>query len=417
MSDKKIEYLPLTDAKPAKRNPKDHDLGAIYESIQKFGYVEPIILDERTGRLVAGHGRLEALKMLEKEGKPPPSGIKIKAKNGPWLIPVVRGWKSRNDAEAEAYLLASNRLVELGGWHKGELDEMLQELASKDAIEASGFSIDDVKIEITDENKDQFENQNVKEAASKYPVGLGDLWVLGDHRVICGSSTDSATVEKLLGSERPHLMVTDPPYGVEYDAAWRNEFRPAKTAVGIVKNDDNADWTEAWRLFPGDVMYVWHGGAASEDVSKSVRQAGFEIRSQIIWNKNNMVLGRGDYHWKHEPCWYAVRKGAKGHWAGDRSQTTVWDIDKPMKSETGHSTQKPIECMARPIRNNSKEGDAVYEPFSGSGTTLMACEELKRRCFAIELNPDYVSVTIDRWERATGGKARKVEAPCKRKAS
>jgi DNA modification methylase len=142
--------------------------------------------------------------------------------------------------------------------------------------------------------------------------------------------------------------------------------------------------------------------------------SGFEIRSQIIWNKNYMVIGRGDYHWKHEPCWYAVRKGKTGHYNGDRTQTTVWDIEKPQTSETGHSTQKPIECMSRPIKNNSKEGDAVYEPFSGSGTTLVACEQLKRRCFAMELNPDYVSVTIDRWERLTGGKAAKATAPRRR---
>lgn len=415
MSDRKLDYIPLKDAKPAKRNPKDHDLGAIYSSVMRFGYVDPIIMDERTGRLVAGHGRIDAIKSIKQEGKPPPSGVK--ARKDDWLIPVVRGWASKNDAEADAYLLASNRLVELGGWNKADLDEMLKDLASKDALDGSGYDFDDVPVDFQGEEPEALGNQNIKEAAKKYPAASGDLWLLGEHRIVCGDSTDKATVATLLGDEKPHLMVTDPPYGVEYDAKWRGAgglLGKSTRAVGLVENDDRSDWSDAWVLFPGDVAYVWHAAVNGSAVAESLVSSGFEIRSQIIWNKNYMVIGRGDYHWKHEPCWYAVRKGKTGHYNGDRTQTTVWDIEKPQTSETGHSTQKPIECMSRPIKNNSKEGDAVYEPFSGSGTTLVACEQLKRRCFAMELNPDYVSVTIDRWERLTGGKAAKATAPRRR---
>jgi DNA modification methylase len=202
-------------------------------------------------------------------------------------------------------------------------------------------------------------------------------------------------------------MVTDPPYGVEYDPEWRTRagVGGAGVAKGKVLNDDKADWREAWALFPGDVAYVWHAGLFGVVVGESLQACGFKLRSQIIWDKGQLVLSRGDYHWKHEPCYYAVREGKKGHWAGDRKQVTVWQIDKPRKSETGHGTQKPVECMKRPIENNSKPGDAVYDPFSGSGTTLIAAEMTGRRAFVVELNEQYVDVAVKRWQEFTGREA------------
>jgi DNA modification methylase len=208
---------------------------------------------------------------------------------------------------------------------------------------------------------------------------LGDVWLLGGHRIICGDSTKAEDVERVLAGVKPHLMVTDPPYGVEYDANWRNVAMRADgtpsdgRAVGKVLNDGQSDWREAWALFPGDVAYVWHAGRHASSVQSSLEASKFEIRCQIIWSKGRFAIGRGDYHWQHEPCWYAVRKGKTGHWAGDRKQTTLWEISHN-KSETGHSTQKPVECMKRPIENNSSPGQAVYEPFSGSGTTIIAGE-------------------------------------------
>jgi DNA modification methylase len=257
------------------------------------------------------------------------------------------------------------------------------------------------------------------------PVSVpGDVWVLGKHRIVCGDSTDADTVAKAINGATPHLMVTDPPYGVEYDPAWRNEAgraldgttqrlasgkatRPlGARAVGKVLNDDKADWTEAWALFPGEVAYVWHADKFSPVVGASLEATGFALRNLIVWGKNNLVIGRGDYHSKHEPCWYAVRKSGTGHWNGDRKQTTLWEIDKPQKSETGHGTQKPVECMKRPIENNSKPGDAVYEPFSGSGTTIIAGEMTGRAVHAIELNPAYVDVAVTRWQEFTGQPAK-----------
>jgi DNA modification methylase len=220
-------------------------------------------------------------------------------------------------------------------------------------------------------------------------------------------------VEKALAGVKPHLMVTDPPYGVNYDPNWRNEpeklnlksgsaMKPRTAAVGRVLNDDRSDWTETWALFPGDVVYIWHGERQSPELVAHLRNCGFEPRNLIVWAKSSLVISRGHYHPQHETCWYAVRKSATAHWAGDRKQSTLWQIDKPRKSETGHGTQKPVECMRRPIENNSSPGQAVYEPFSGSGTTIIAAEMTGRACHAIELNAAYVDVAIKRWQEFTG---------------
>jgi len=241
--------------------------------------------------------------------------------------------------------------------------------------------------------------------APEVPVStLGDVWVLGRHRLICGDSTDAATVATVLDGVRPNLMVTDPPYGVGYDPAWRNRAGISTTErTGKVLNDDRADWREAWALFPGDVAYVWHGALHATTVAESLVASSFEIRAQIVWAKDRLVMGRGHYHWQHEPCWYAVRAGGTGHWSGDRKQTTLWQIpNRAQDTDTTHGTQKPVECMRRPIVNNSSPGQAVYEPFSGSGTTLIAAEMEGRACHAVELSPAYVDVAVLRWQAFTG---------------
>jgi DNA modification methylase len=201
-------------------------------------------------------------------------------------------------------------------------------------------------------------------------------------------------------------MVTDPPYGVEYDPS-RTSDNPLK--AGKVLNDDRADWREAWALFPGDVAYVWHASMFTHTVLESLESCGFEHRAMIIWGKERFTLGRGHYHWQHEPAWYVVKKGATGHWQGDRSQATLWSINAREDAGHGHGTQKPIECMRRPIENNSKAGDEIYEPFSGSGTTIIAAEQTGRRCYAMELSPTYVDVAVRRWQQFTGQQATHAE--------
>jgi DNA modification methylase len=205
-------------------------------------------------------------------------------------------------------------------------------------------------------------------------------------------------------------MVSDPPYGVQYSPEWRKEAGVSdSTRLGKVTNDDRDDWSAAYALFPGDVVYLWHASTRAIDVGLHLRQTGFDIRACIIWRKQSLVLSRGHYHWMHEPCWYAVRQGKTAKWCGDRTQTTVWDIARnDGTGETTHSTQKPCECMARPIRNHGGKGDGVYDPFLGSGTTLIACEQLGRRCFGMEIEPGYVDQAIARWEAFTGKTAQRV---------
>ena len=197
-------------------------------------------------------------------------------------------------------------------------------------------------------------------------------------------------------------MVTDPPYGVDYDPAWRHRASVNRSKrTSKVANDKRADWEIAWTLFSGSIAYVWHGALHAATVAESLTRQGFSIRAQIIWAKERLVIGRGDYHWQHEPCWYAVR--TKGHWTGDRKQTTLWAIPSGNQdAQTPHSTQKPVECMRRPMQNNSGPGQPVYEPFLGSGTTLIAAETIGRVCLALELEPRFVDVAIRRWQAFTG---------------
>lgn len=252
------------------------------------------------------------------------------------------------------------------------------------------------------EDEEEVEVDEKKEAITQ----LGDLYELGPHRLICGDSTEPDTVQKLLDGAEPILMVTDPPYGVNYDASWRNKsLKKGSRTLGKVENDDKINWGLAWSLFPGSAAYIWHAAWFSSEVHKSLCDAEFDIISQLIWSKQHFSLSRGDYHWKHEPCWYAVKKGHKHNWQGARDQHTIWEISnlcafgksKDEDTRTEHSTQKPLECMVRPIRNNTAKGEGVYDPFLGSGTTLIAAEKLDRICYGVELSPTYCDVIVNRW--------------------
>lgn len=407
-SDRRIDFIPLSQlAKSgAKRNPKDHDIGAISESLKRAGYVEPVVIDERTGRLVAGHGRVETLEALKRDKAEAPAGVRDDG--GEWLVPVMRGWASESDSQAEAYLLASNRTTELGGWNQEQLEGMLKDLASQGELEGSGYDGDDIDQMLhatAGEDDLPGEPQNVW-------VKPGDMFQLGAHRILCGDSTSKQDVERALGGEKPFLMVTDPPYGVEYDPKWRNNADGgSRERVGVVEGDDRSDWTAAYKLFSGDVAYVWHADRFTGLVQSNIESAGLAVENLIIWAKSNFVLGRGHYHWQHEPCWYAVREGATNTWHGDRSQTTLWEVGLSSQSKDAgdqnsgiHGTPKPVELYRRAIKNSSKLGMSVYEPFSGSGTSIIACEELQRKCLAIEISPAYVQTAIERWEKFTGQK-------------
>ncbi len=339
--------------------------------------------------IIAGHGRILAAQKLDLTEAP---------------VMTARGW---SEGQKRAYVIADNKLALNAGW---DMEKLAVEIGD---LRGAGFDVN--LIGFTEEELAKMaggtegltDPDAVPEENARAVSVLGDVWLLGGHRLVTGDSTDAATVAACLGQEKPHLMVTDPPYGVNYDPVWRNDAAASATRrTGKVLNDDRADWQEAWALFPGDIAYVWHGALHATTVAGSLLAAGFDIRSQIIWAKERLVLSRGDYHWQHEPCWYAVRRNGKGHWTGDRKQTTLWSIaSRDQDAETVHGTQKPVECMRRPILNNSKPGDAVYDPFLGSGTTLIAAETEGRRCFGIELNPAYVDVIVRRWQDFTGLKA------------
>jgi len=393
----KVERRAVADLIPYARNARTHSdeqVGQIAASIKEWGWTVPVLIDE-DGGIIAGHGRIMAAQRLGIDDVP---------------CMVAAGW---SEAQKRAYVLADNKLTLNGGWNDELLKVELEELQGFDFdLGLTGFGEDELAGLLGGEENEGLTAPDETPEPPAEPVTVeGDVWLLGRHRIICGDSTSADTVAALLGDVKPHLMVTDPPYGVEYDASFRNGIKRADgsivgaRAVGRVENDDCADWREAWALFPGDVAYVWHAGVHAGTVADSLIECGMQIRSQIIWAKNQMAIGRGDYHWQHEPCWYAVRKGKKGHYDGGRKQTTLWQIDKPRKSETGHSTQKPVECMKRPIENNSSPGQAVYEPFSGSGTTIIAGEMTGRHIYAIELNPAYVDVAVKRWQEFTGEQA------------
>jgi DNA modification methylase len=390
----KTENRPLSKIKPYKGNPRkitDAAVEKVAASIREFGFQQPIVLD-KDGVIIVGHTRYLAAKSLGLDSAPCVVAVDLTAK------------------QARAYRIADNRTGEQAKWDDDLLSFEIKGLEDFD-LGLTGFDPAEINKLLTGTGGDE---DDVPEPDSTSVVtSPSDIWLLGRHRLICGDSTDAGTVAKCLNGVVPHLMVTDPPYGVEYDATWRGKAGHAtmgKNRTGIVENDTRADWRDAWALFPGAIAYVWHGGLQSPVVAESLTACGFTLRSQIIWNKSVMVMGRGDYHWKHEPCWYAVKDA--GHWVGDRKQTTVWDFASPLhimggskEEKTPHPTQKPVECMKRPIENNSSPGQAVYEPFSGSGTTIIAAEMTGRSCHAIEINPAYVDVAVARWQNFTGRKA------------
>ncbi|MHB8272000.1 site-specific DNA-methyltransferase [Bradyrhizobium sp.] len=390
----KIETWPIDKVINYARNARLHSeeqVKAIAASITEFGFINPCLVDP-DGVLIAGHGRVLASKQL-----------------GHKTVPVIR-LGHLAEIQIRALRIADNALPERASWQTELLRLELTDL------QLAGYDLPLLGFE--DAHLVSFmagaPSGNDPEATPEPPVNpvtrMGDIWLLGKHRILCGDSTKAEDVDRVLDGKKPRLMVTDAPYGVDYDANWRNEADRANgkpygaSAIGTVENDERVDWSEAWSLFPGNVAYCWHADRHASTVQSSLESVGFEIVCQVIWAKSRLIISRGDYHWQHEPCWYAVRKGKKHNWSGDRSQTTLWTIEHA-KSETGHSTQKPIECMRRPIQNNSKPGDYVYEPFAGSGTTIIAAEMMNRYCLAIELAPNYVDVCVRRFQDFTKSEA------------
>jgi DNA modification methylase len=387
-----LEYWPVARLIPSSRNARTHSETQVREiaaSIRAFGFTNPILVGEEAD-IIAGHGRLAAASFL-----------------GLAKVPVVV-LNGLSEFERRQLMLADNRIALNAGWDFEMLHLELKDLSSLGAdLSKLGFTKQELSAALAGPGSVGLTDENDVPAVAETSVSApGDIWCLGPHRIACGDCTDEATVKRMLGSLQPQLMVTDPPYGVNYDPAWRHRIGVNKSFKrGKVQNDERADWSAAWALFPGNIAYVWHGALHAATVAESLERQGFAIRAQIIWAKERLVMSRGDYHWQHEPCWYAVRQ--KGHWTGDRKQTTLWAIPSGgQDAETKHSTQKPVECMRRPMLNNSDPGQPIYEPFLGSGTTLIAAQTVGRICCGIEIDPRYVDVAVRRWQAFTGDQAK-----------
>ena len=380
-----FQYHDLSTLNKLPGNPRvirDKQFQQLCESLtlnRDYFEARPLILSDRTGELViiAGNQRYEAARAI-----------------GMTSVPTFL-LKDLTEEREKEIIIRDN--VNNGEWDYDIL-----------ANEWNEGPLSDWGIEFPKQTRLDLDDDNFQAPDGIIPTNIkaGDVIRIGPHILVCGDSTQERTVTQLFeGGGQPILMVTDPPYGVNYDPNWRNVAAAAghlaygARSLGKVARDTEADWRSAFIHFPGSVAYVWHAGQHAVVVHTALESCGLQVIYQIIWAKDIHVIGRGDYHFQHEPCWYAVRKGSKHNWQGSRKETSLWEIPRGCKEKTGHSTEKPVECMARPIRNNTSEGDQVYDPFIGSGTTMVAAHKLSRICLGIELEPHWCQVTIDRMLR------------------
>lgn len=380
----------LSEITPYKNNPRNNDeaVGPVAESIKEFGFKVPIVID-KNGEIVNAHTRYKAAKKLGLE-----------------TVPVIVA-DDLSEEQIKAFRLADNKVGEIAAWDLDLLNEELNDILDLD-MSAFGFDVLDNLDDLIEDEKDldDFTETVPDEPKSK----LGDIYQLGSHKLMCGDSTNGADVKKLMNGELADLLLTDPPYNVAYEG---------KTKDSLTIKNDSMD-NDSFRQFlvnafssanevmkPGAVFYIWHADSEGYNFRGACFDIGWTVRQCLIWNKNSMVLGRQDYHWKHEPCLYGWKDGAGHLWASDRKQTTVIDYEKPQRNGV-HPTMKPVGLFDYQIKNNTKGSDIVLDLFGGSGTTLIACESNGRHARLMEYDPKYVDVIINRWEELTGDKAIKL---------
>lgn len=404
MSDMRITFtqyealVALKDLKPSRfqRNKHpDDQIKRLAHIMMEHGVRHPIHISRLSGEVCFGHGRMAAAKL-----------------NGWKVFPVIYQ-DFKDDTEEYSCVQSDNAIAHWADLDLGKINIDIPDFGPDFDINLLG--IKDFVLDPSEKGGSGSDPDDIPTNA-KTRCSRGEVWQLGYHRVMCGDSTSLTDVHSLLRGECPILMVTDPPYGVEYDASWRDEaakngfirFGTSKN-IGKVANDDRHDWTEAYAISGSQVAYVWHAGKFSSLIQKNLEDAGYQIVSQIIWAKPTFSISRGDYHWQHEPCWYAVKKGQKHNWQGARDQSTLWSINRDREVH-GHGTPKPVSLCEKSIMNNTSEGQEVYDPFGGSGSTLMACQKTRRKCFMMEIEPAYCDIILSRWEKFTGQKAELVTA-------
>ena len=405
----------LSSLKPYERNAKLHpteQIERLKESIREFGFISPCLIDSENN-IIAGHGRVEAAKSL---------GLKS--------VPCVYV-EGLTDAQRRAYILADNRLTEMGGWDMDIVSQEVEWLRGEGFnIDVTGFTADDILFDEIDFGLDE---DTEPEPPAEAITETGDIWQLGDHRLICGDSTRPWDLAALMQGDRADLLITDPPYNVDYEGAAGKIENDSMSADEFEDFIFNAFNIAAGHMKEGAAYYCWYASISQKNVQAALEKSGLPPRQILIWVKSALVLGRQDYQWRHEPCFYGWKEGAAHYFIDARSLTTIFDDldsitrdeaierlkeysatttaiyeDKPSKSPL-HPTMKPLGLFKKQIRNSSKEGDIVLDIFGGSGTTLIACEEMGRRCRIVEYDPRYATAIIQRWEEYTGCKAEKVD--------
>ncbi len=377
---------------------------ALAGALDQVGWVQQVLVNRRSGFVVDGHARV-ALALTRGEATVPVLYVDL-------------------DPEEEALVLATlDPISAMAGRDDEKLRALLADITVDDAgLQALLGDLAGVKAGRTDPD-------DVPEPSEEPYVKAGDLWLLGDHRLLAGDATNPDDVARLLDGAAPRLLSTDPPYGVSLDPTWRdgiyNDLGPAEKPYMRTKGhrnttlsgDTRVDWSEAFALVPSlQVGYVWHAGVHAAEVAEGLQRIGFEIVAQVIWDKGLFAMGRSWYHWGHEPCWVIRKPGVPNLFHGDRDQSTVWRAPSPKMIMGGsteekydHPAQKPVVLSEIPIRNHLAAGEAVYDPFLGSGTTLIAAETLGRRCMGVEIDPRYAQVIIERWQAFTGRAAERID--------
>jgi site-specific DNA-methyltransferase (adenine-specific) len=389
----KIEQITVDTLIPYARNSRTHSdeqVAQIAASIREFGFTNPVLIDS-DGGIIAGHGRVMAARKLDMQE-----------------VPCIR-LAHLTDTQKRAYIIADNKLALNAGWDdemlKLEFDD-LEELGFD--LELTGFTLDEIaELEIEEILPGQTDEDYVPEVQPEPISKIGDVWQCGKHRVMCGSSTIVTDMDALVNGREVDMWLTDPPYNVAYEGGTKEKLTIQNDSMG---NDDfrvflrDAYVTADSVMKAGAVFYIWHADSEGYNFRGAANDAGWVVRQCLIWKKSQLVMGRQDYHWKHEPCLYGWKEGAGHLWAADRKQTTILEFDKPSRNGE-HPTMKPVELFEYQMLNNTKGGDIVLDSFGGSGTTMIAAEKNGRVGYLMELDPRYVDVIVKRWQEFTGKQA------------
>lgn len=397
-----ITWVPVKDLHCNPTNPRINEPAVphVAASIQRFGWRQPIVA-KPDGEVIAGNTRLKAAISMDLDE-----------------VPVI--WFQGDETEAKAFAIADNRTAEFATWDSPALAELLQELKAEDALDGIGYSSGDIDTLIAEVQKSIQEpvEDGGPEAPPDVPTSKdGDLWILGDHRLLCGDSTSRSDINRLLGKRKPTLMATDPPYCVDYTGADRPEEsgKDWSDKYKEVEIEDLGEFLQAVfqaalpKLVPSAGIYVWHAHLQYPTIAKVFDDFGILCHQPIIWAKPSSTFTYAFYRWAHEPCLFGWKKGNKPPHYLENGLTSIWEVDWEGKARVvgnEHPTQKPLRLFEIPMEQHTKPGETVFEPFSGSGSQIMAAEKLGRKCCAMEISPAFVDAAIRRWEKATGKQAK-----------